>query len=158
MIFTASPEVGIKPGRCVNQPACLEDIMPTLLALAGLQPPSRFDGVDLTPTLRGKEQTLRPWLHFEHAPCYSKPQAYHAMTDGRYKYIWRPTDGSEQLFDLDNDPTERKNLAAQKASAELLATWRGRMIKRLTPRPEGFVQNGKLIAGRPYKPLNAGML
>jgi hypothetical protein len=32
------------------------------------------------------------------------------------------------------------------------------MVERLTPRPEGFVQNGKLSPGRPYKALNAGML
>jgi len=158
MIFAASPELGIKPGRHINQPVCLEDIKPTLLALAGLKCPGRVDGVDLTPTLRGRDQEIRPWLHFEHSPCYSKAQAYHALTDGRYKYIWRPTDGDEQLFDLENDPTEEKNLAAQDACADLLATWRGRMIERLTPRPEGFVQDGKLVAGRPYKALNAGTL
>ena len=44
---------------------------------------------------------IREWLHFEHAPCYSKAQAYHALTDGTHKYIWRPADGREQLFDLE---------------------------------------------------------
>ena len=99
-IVSGSPSIGFKSGLRVEQPVCLEDIMPTLLALAGTRSPSRIDGFNLLPVLRGQKQTIREWLHFEHSPCYSKSQAYHALTDGHFKYIWRPTDGTEQLFDL----------------------------------------------------------
>ena len=34
--------------------------------------------------------------------------------------------------------------------------WRAQLIKRLQKRPEGFVKEGKLIAGRPYRALNEG--
>lgn len=115
------------------------------------------DGVSLVPVLRGEERTIRPWLHFEHAPCYSQSQAFHALTDGRYKYIWRPADGREQLFDLNADAQENHNLAEDPAHKNALEQWRGRLAQRLAPRPEGFSDGQQLIPGRPYRPLQAGV-
>ena len=157
-IICGAPALGFKAARRINQPVCLEDIMPTLLSLAGTKSPARVDGVDLTPTLRGAKQAIRRWLHFEHAPCYSKAQAYHALTDGRFKYIWRTLDGREHLFDLEKDPTEIRDLSDDATGSETLAKWRAIMVKRLANRPEGFVKDGKLIAGARYRALNAGEL
>lgn len=157
-IVCGSPSLGFASGRRIEQPVCLEDIMPTLLALAGTESPARVDGVNLASALRGAKRPIREWLHFEHAPCYSKEQAYHALTDGRFKYIWRPTGGGEHLFDLKNDPKEEYDLACRESHSAALETWRKRLIERLADRPEGFSQNGKLIPGRPYKPLNEGEL
>ncbi|MCP4378727.1 MAG: sulfatase-like hydrolase/transferase, partial [bacterium] len=150
-IICGSPALGFKAAQRIGQPVCLEDIMPTLLSLAGTKSPARVDGVDLTPTLRGQKQMIRKWLHFEHAPCYSQAQAYHALTDGRFKYIWRTLDGREHLFDLEKDPSEVRDLSDDATHKELLAKWRSIMLKRLANRPEGFSKNGKLIAGRPYR-------
>ena len=55
-------------------------------------------------------------------------------------------------------PVEEKDLSKVEAHADKLLEWRQQLIKRLENRPEGFVQNGKLIAGRLYGPLNAGTL
>lgn len=151
-----SPELGFKPGLRVSQPVCLEDIMPTLLALAGTDIPDYLDGVNLGPTLRGEEQAIREWLHFEHAPCYSGAQAYHALTDGRFKYVWRAQDGSEQLFDLEEDPREESDLSRTASHTATLEAWRTHLAERLTDRPEGFSNNGQLIPGRLYGPLNNG--
>lgn len=152
-IIAAAPELGFRAGLRCAQPVCLEDIMPTLLDLAGTQCPTPLDGVSLTPTLRGTEQNIRSWLHFEHAPCYSLAQAFHALTDGHFKYIWRPTDGTEQLFNLDKDPQEIHDLARDAAAETVLKEWRARLIQRLAKRPEGFSDGTKLIAGRPYPPV-----
>ena len=133
-----------------------EDVMPTLLALAGTESPAPLDGVNLVPTLRGKKETIREWLHFEHAPCYSKEQAYHALEDGKHKYIWRAKGGREHLFDLEKDPEEERDLTKDEAHASTLELWRERMIQRLANRPEGFVQDGQLVPDRPYPPLNRG--
>ena len=139
----------VKSGELV----CLEDVMPTLLSAAGVSAPKPMDGVDLTELMRGETNHIRPWLHFEHAECYGKAQEFQALTDGHLKYIWRPQDGSEQLFDLDKDPHEERDLSKVAADEDELKTWRDRMIKQLSGRPEGFVSDGKLIAGRPYPPL-----
>lgn len=156
-IIAGSLSLGFRPGLRIEQPVCLEDIMPTLLSLAGTTSDGHVDGVNLTPTLRGQKQVIRECLHLEHAPCYGEAQAYHALTDGRFKYVWRPGDGSEQLFDLESDPREEHDLSKGNAVAKL-AEWRARLVLRLAERPEGFVNNGNLIPGRPYGPLNAGTL
>ena len=157
-IISGSPELGFKLGLRITQPVCLEDIMPTLLALAGTKSPARVDGANLLPSLRGQEQVIREWLHFEHAPCYSEAQAYHALTDGRFKYIWRPSNGAEQLFDMGKDPREEHDLSIDAASKTTLGNWRERLIQRLADRPEGFSRDGELITGCVYRPLNEGTM
>jgi len=157
-IISGSPALGFKPGQRIRQPVCLEDIMPTLLALAGVKIPEHVDGVNLLPTLRGEQSVNREWLHFEHAPCYSQAQAYQALTDGTYKYIWRPEDGREQLFNLDKDPREEHDLSNDPSHRATLEMWRTRLVWRLEDRPEGFSENGKLVPGCVYLPLNKGTL
>lgn len=157
-IICGSRGLGFKSGLRINQPVCLEDIMPTLLGLAGTKSPAKVDGVDLGGVLRGDSKRIRDWLHFEHAPCYSKEQAYHALTDGRFKYIWRPTDGKEHLFDLEKDPQELSDLSSVQSHAAVLRLWRWRMTVRLAKRPEGFSKDGRLVSGCAYRAINEGMM
>ena len=134
---------------------CLEDIMPTVLHAANIVGPKNLDGKNLLPLLRGDPTESREWLHTEHAPCYSKAQAFQALMGKRYTYFWRPEDGSEQLFDLETDPKQEHDLSAVKSAAPLVAEWRARMIQMLADRPEKFTDGKRLIAGRPYPPLQA---
>ena len=145
-IIAASKSLHLKLGVRKHQPVALHDLMPTLLALAGAKAPDGMDGIDLTPVLRDDAQAVRDVLHFEHSTCYSREQAFHALTDGHFKYIWRPSDGTEQLFDLDKDSHEEHNLTDK----ALVKPWRQRLIAALTGRPEGFTNGTKLIPGRPY--------
>ncbi|MBN1248800.1 MAG: sulfatase-like hydrolase/transferase [Anaerolineae bacterium] len=153
-LIQGSPEMGFKSGLRNDSPVCLEDLMPTLLAFAGLPVPDRIDGEDLTPVLRGDATVQRLWLHGEHAPCYSEAQAYHFLTDGARKYIWRPLDGTEQFFDIEKDPLELCDLARDRAYAPAVAIWRQRLVDHLRSRPEGFSDGRRLIAGRPYPPYH----
>lgn len=149
-IISASRDLNFTAGLRSYQPVCLEDIMPTLLALAGVPAPAPMDGVNLLPALRGETQSIRAFLHAEHANSYGPAQTFHSLTDGRLKYIWRPADGSEQLFDLERDPREEHDLARDPARSAEVAVWRGRMVQQLSGRPEGFSDGSRLIAGRPY--------
>jgi arylsulfatase len=155
-IICGSPKLGFESGRRCNRPVCLEDLLPTFVALAGAECP-KVDGVNLAPELRGQQLEIRPWLHFEHANCYSKAQAFQALTDGRFKYIWRPLDGREHLFDLHEDPQEEHDLSVEPAHRDRLNQWRSALVQRLAQRPEGFSDGERLISGRPYPPLNAGI-
>ncbi len=119
-----------------------------------VQVPKVIDGVNLVPALRGARNEIRPWLHFEHAKCYSEAQEFQALTDGRFKYIWRPADGREHLFDLQNDPREEHDLAKDATHRQMLETWRATLVERLAQRPEGFSDGERLISGRPYPPLH----
>ena len=145
---------GVTRGGICDRPVCLEDIMPTVLELAGCNIPETVEGSSLVPTLRGDTAGPdRAFLHGEHAPCYSYEQANHFLTDGKTKYIWYPCDGTEQFFDLVGDPQETRNLAAMPGHREHVARWRKRLIECLKGRPEGFTDGERLIPGRPYEPL-----
>ena len=154
-LVAGSPELGFKPGLRFLQPVCLEDVMPTLLDLVGASCPRPMDGVSLVPILRGEKRVLRECLHSEHAPCYSREQAFHALTDGQIKYIWRPWDGTEHLFDLAQDSREEHDLAKVASQRALLERWRARLVRELVNRPEGFSDGTNLIPGRPYPALQA---
>ena len=149
-LIRGAPELALKSGQTCDQPVCLEDLMPTLLEFAAVPMPEGIDGHSLVPVLRGENVRVREYLHGEHSPCYSDRQAYHFLTDGHSKYIWRPYDGSEQFFDLDNDPQELHDLVNVSDRYQLICNWRGRMIETLAGRPEGFTDGVRLIPGQPY--------
>ncbi len=154
LLIRGSQDLGLVGGLTHAGPVCLEDILPTLLELAGATIPAGLDGISLLPLLRGQTcAAVRPWLHAEHAPCYSQEQAFHSLTDGRWKYIWRPANGGEQLFDLSTDPRETEDLASQTKHRDPLDHWRQILIAHLAARPEGFSDGKRLLAGRPYPPL-----
>lgn len=132
---------GLPKGVVVDEAVCLEDLMPTLLDLAGVPIPATVEGRSLVPFLRGQTPAWRDYLHLECAPTF------HALTNGREKYVWLTATGAEQFFDLKTDPQETRNLAAQVN----LTPWRHRLIAELKDRPEGFTDGQRLKAGRPYR-------
>ena len=153
LLIQGSPGLGFAPGAKCSGAVCLEDIMPTLLELAGAPVPDHIDGRSLVPILRGEAESVRDLLHGEHAPCYDAEQGYHMLIDGRMKYIWRPASGAEQLFDIGDDPQELHDLGARPDRAQDMSLWRERMIERLKGRPEGFTDGERLVAGREYGPV-----
>ncbi len=150
LLIMGSQEFAFTGNRVHAGPVCLEDLLPTLLDLAGLEAIGHIDGRSLAPILHGSDRPVRDVLHGEHAPCYTPGQAHHYLTDGRFKYIWRPDDGSEQLFDLSHDPRELRDLAPSPKHAERLTTWRLRLVQRLARRPEGFTDGERLVSGKAY--------
>ena len=145
---------GVRPGTVCSHAVCLEDIMPTVLELAGCDIPESVDGSSLAGILSGDRGTLdREYLHGEHATCYSEEQANHFLTDGKMKYCWFSSTGREHLFDLVVDRTEKHDLAHQPERAAVLAGWRTRLIECLHGRPEGFTDGERLVPGRPHEAL-----
>jgi arylsulfatase A-like enzyme len=53
-LVAGSPDLGFRNGLRSCQPVCLEDVMPTVLELAGVPRPDVLDGVSLVPVLRGQ--------------------------------------------------------------------------------------------------------
>lgn len=152
LLIQGSPELGFKPRQFVEGPVCLEDLMPTLLELGGGTVPENIDGRSLVPVLRGETDRVREVLFGGHVHRAADPnldRSNHYVVDGRYKYIWYSSTGNEQLFDLKTDPGETCNLLHSEEHASLLQTMRSRLIDSLQDRPEGFVQDGQLIPGRP---------
>lgn len=134
--------------------AGLQDVMPTILDIVGLPIPKSVTGMSLVRALRG--QTWREFLHGEHSPCYSLENAMQYLTDGKTKYVWFPVTGEEQLFDLDKDRGEIRNLANDPSHRERLEKWRRRLVKILAARPDGFSDGQKLLQKDTWSPVAQG--
>lgn len=137
--------------RHVDKPVCLQDVMPTLLEASGISVPDTVDGKSVLPLLRGEDAGWREFVHGEHSWCYSEEQEMQFLTNGRWKYIWFPRLGTEQLFHLAADPGECRDLSADAAYIGKLAAWRERLVRVLEPRNCGFTESGRLVcqAGKP---------
>ena len=117
--FAAYP--GVFPaGREYDEPVSTLDIFPTMMALAGLQPPARLDGVDLTPHLTGaKDSPPHEALYFN-----TSDPSQGAVRQGKWKLVLGRQ--GAKLFDLAADVGETTDLASEEpALAETLAAaWR----------------------------------
>jgi len=105
------------------------DIAPTILSLAGLAIPQRMQGSDLTPLLRGQTPAWRTDFFYEHLfkhPDIAKTEGVRTRRHSYWQYLDVPHD-AEWLFDLQNDPHQTRNLAADPASAEILGDLRRRL-------------------------------
>ncbi len=149
MVIKGPAESGIVAGAVHDHIVELGDVMPTLLDCAGLPIPETVEGQSLLPIMRGERVTWRPYLHGEHT---LQKQSMQWVTDGHQKYIWFSGSGREQLFDLDADPQELHDLAAEPSAAGRLADWRQALIRELAGREEGFTDGQQLIVGRPVRP------
>ena len=144
LMIRAPDRFGLQRRLVPDDPVCLEDIMPTLLEMAGVETPGTVEGTSLLPVMRGEDVTVRPYLHIECSPRFQ------ALTDGKEKYAWFVEDGREQFFDLRTDPQECHDLIDDRDAAQRIALWRQRLIEELQGRPEGFTDGRRLIPGRPY--------
>ena len=91
-------------GQVTGAAASLLDLYPTLLDLAGLPANAANEGESLKPLLEGSVETSG------HVAMTSYGFKNHAIRDEHYRYI-SFADGSEELYDHQNDPHEWVNLA-----------------------------------------------
>lgn len=123
-----------------------QDIMPTLLDLAGLDIPDSVQGISAV----GDER--RDWFYGE---IDEGPHATRMVHDGRYKLIYYATGNYRQLFDLQTDPQEKVNLADSPDHAGSLARLTEILIGQLYGGDETWVANGELV-GRPDRAFTPG--
>jgi len=138
------PSMGPESGQVRDEVVELMDLMPTLLDAAGVDVPASCDGRSLLPLIRGESDDWREYLHGECAAVPTINSGMQYVTDGRRKYIYYPGTGDEHFFDLEADPREMHNLTDEPGRAGELEQWRGRLIRELEGRPEGFVKDGRL--------------
>jgi arylsulfatase A-like enzyme len=102
---------GFPAGQRCDHPAELLSLYPTLLELCGLPANSHLEGRSLVPLLR---DASADWPH--HA-LTTHGRDNHAVRSHRWRYL-RYHDGSEELYDMQADPDEWDNLAADGFSEE----------------------------------------
>lgn len=131
-------------GRVVDAPVGLEDVMPTMLDVAGVDVPDSVEGRSLRSLLDGGDADWRDHYHGEHGPHFADDNAMQFLVDETTKYVWNPVTGDELLFDLQADPHETTDLSDDPDRQDEVAAWRTRLAARLEGRPEGFTADGEL--------------
>ena len=116
-------------GSITHQPGHLVDVMATLLDITGTEYPSSYKGRTLKP-LRGK--SLLPIFRGEkreghEAIFFDWGGQHHAVRMGPWKLV-KVNRGTWELYNLDDDRTELKNLASAEperteAMAKRWETW-----------------------------------
>lgn len=144
MIIRPPKTMAVDRGVTLRQTVEIRDILPTSLDTAGAKIPDSVDGQSMLPLLRG-ESGWREYLDLEHAFCYDAQNNWNGLTDGRYKYIFHAFDAGEQLFDLQEDPGELRDLAGDPSYSRTLSFWRNRLVKHMSERTEDYVRDGKLM-------------
>lgn len=132
--FPGLAEGGSRPsGMALNI-----DVAPTALELAGVEVPSWMEGRSLAPLLRDgepadwREEFLVEYYSDEVFPR-TREMGYRAVRTGRYKYIrYEELRGMDELYDLERDPHEMRNLLAGQEAAEYrIRRLRERLDERL---------------------------
>ncbi|MDP6446313.1 MAG: sulfatase-like hydrolase/transferase [Pirellulaceae bacterium] len=153
---TRVPAIAWWPGRIAaasraDDPSITLDVMPTILSVAGIDPPKdrALDGVDLSPALFKQERLpARPlfWANLNNNGARSE-----ALRDGPWKLVVRHPQAKPgtfeneriELFNLENDESETNNLAAtekKRAAAMLnrIKAWYAETQQTASPQPGGW--------------------
>jgi len=106
----------------IGEPTSNLDILPTLCDLAGIDMSAIMpwtDGQSLKPLIEGQGRSEPVLMEYAAEGSYAPLVG---IREGRYKFIHCEID-PPQLFDLESDPRERTNLAADPAHAGLVAAF-----------------------------------
>ena len=132
---------GIGPGTVVRPIAAAIDLYPTLIDLAGIKRSGElpFDGISLAPWLRGERPETPDRVLFQH---------WAGRVSARTQQF--RLDHAGELFDLDNDPGQRQDVAAShpEITARLAAAvehWRHSVLSQASsaddrPYPVGYAE------------------
>jgi arylsulfatase A-like enzyme len=133
---------GIPHGKTSDAFAYLLDIFPTVGALTKIQGPDGSEGKSLVPVLKGEKTQVRDSIFTAYR------QFERSVRDERWHLIAYPQINKTQLFDLQNDPHETKDLSGAPA--------RARDIERLTAKLRDWQQSlGDTQALRSESPMSA---
>ncbi len=97
---------GVPEGKSTQAIAELVDVYPTLTELAGLDSPGWVAGDSLVPVLEDPDASVNE------AALTQLWKSNFSIRTERYRYTeWKRGEGGRELYDHENDPSERTNLA-----------------------------------------------
>jgi arylsulfatase A-like enzyme/tetratricopeptide (TPR) repeat protein len=126
-LVIAGPRV---PAAIRGDAVSLVDVMPSVLDRVGLETPSNLDGrsVFQVPAAGATRDMYAETQYPELAGC----SALRMCLDGRWKFIGGPAD--RELYDLESDPAEQRNLAAsRRALVEAMSARAAKVAEAATP-------------------------
>mgnify|MGYP006278902327 CR=1 FL=1 len=140
---------GVAAGAVLDEPAAAEDLLPSLLGLAGLPARPDLPGADVSPLARGERDRLGRegvLLEFVHDPRGKSPfheLAWRAFRGRRWKYsvLGERNEPARpwQLFDLGEDPHEMRNLIEDPAYRERAAACHRLLRERMAETDDHYI-------------------
>jgi choline-sulfatase len=112
---------GVPEGRVITDPVSLVDVFPTVLDCVGIEregPDTNLPGASLLAGAASGAMPSRTVLSEYHA--VASPSGSFMIRHGKFKYIYY-CGYAPMLFDLENDPYERRDLAGDPAFQSQLA-------------------------------------
>jgi arylsulfatase A-like enzyme len=132
------PPKGINKGKRIQRQVVTVDILPTILDLVGVEIPEHVQGSSLRSLMQGGDD-----LGEAPPPAYSETHRYErpyrggilrAIRTPRWKLTTREREGERALYDLRNDPKEKRNVMSDHLdTADDLQRLMARMIKDHSP-------------------------
>jgi arylsulfatase A-like enzyme len=126
----------VKPGTSVREMIMNIDFAPTLLNIAGVAVPASIQGTSFLPLL--KEGKVKDWRKAAYYHYYEYPEPHRVaphfgVRTAQYKLIrfYGPADAWE-LYDLQKDPAEMKNLYAEKKNSQLVVSLKQQLKSLIT--------------------------
>ena len=98
----------IPAGRVSDHPWAHWDLLPTLADLAHAPIPAGLDGMSMSRALRGERQPSHPFLYWE----FHERGFQQAVRMGRWKAVRLKMGAALELYDLEADPGEQREIAA----------------------------------------------
>lgn len=112
---------GAARGAAARGLAELVDLYPTLVDLAGLSAKGTLDGVSLAPMLRDPAAAVKE-------AAFTQARNGYAVRTDRWRYVeWDAGRQGAQLYDMNADPAQATNLAADPRHADVASTLRARL-------------------------------
>jgi N-acetylglucosamine-6-sulfatase len=127
----------IKPGSTPDAIALTLDFAPTFVELAGRPIPSHYQGRSLVPLMKGASpEDWRTSFLIEYYSDAVFPRmnkmGYKAVRNDRWKFIrYLDQSNADELYDLQNDPYELKNLIRDPAVLQARSKMRNELFKLL---------------------------
>jgi arylsulfatase A-like enzyme len=143
----------IKPGTTVSKITLNIDWAPTLLDIAGVQPPAEIQGTSFLPLVKGAPGAAAGWRKAMYYHYYEFPQPHHVyphfgVRTERYKLVrfYGPSD-SWELYDLSKDADEVHNLYGHAGYEKLTASLKDKLKELI--RQYKDEEAGKILEKKP---------
>lgn len=102
-------------GRVAGGVVELLDLYRTLAELAGLTPAAEVEGTSLRPVLDDPQATVKPY-------AFTQTEDGYCVRSARWRYVeWKAGEAGRQLYDMERDPGETRNLVGDPAHAATVA-------------------------------------
>jgi len=124
----------IKAGTKIEQDALNIDLAPTFLELGGVRPPKQMQGRSLLPLLKGGVKDWRKSFLIEYfqEQQFQRTPTWQGVRTPRWKYThYTELQGMDELYDLQADPYEMKNLIDDPAAARALGQMKDELQRLL---------------------------